>query len=227
MLIPKIIHQIWSGIDEPLPAHFEKLGNTWKQNHPEWQYEFWNNRRMNDFVQVHYPQYWKAYCEFPYNIQRWDAIRYLILYKTGGLYADFDYESLKPIEKIVEKKTCCFPLEPSFGKLSFNNALMLAIPEHPFMKTIIEHVFSEKNLSTPPLPRGDCVMQTTGPCMLRDLYLQLSPVEKESVFLIPARYVTPLNWHQVQMYRKGATGRYELFLKEAYAIHYFYGTWWE
>lgn len=26
--VPKIIHQIWSGIDEPLPEMFEKLGQT-------------------------------------------------------------------------------------------------------------------------------------------------------------------------------------------------------
>ena len=34
--------------------------------------------------------------KFPYDVMRWDVIRYMILYKIGGLYVDFDYEcSLK------------------------------------------------------------------------------------------------------------------------------------
>jgi hypothetical protein len=48
--IPKIIHQIWSGLDEPLPKYFKSLGETWKENHPNhpnWKYEFWDNNRMN------------------------------------------------------------------------------------------------------------------------------------------------------------------------------------
>ena len=34
--IPKIIHQIWSGVDEPLPEYFSVLGETWKKYHPDW-----------------------------------------------------------------------------------------------------------------------------------------------------------------------------------------------
>ena len=78
-MIPKIIHQIWSGIDGPLPAAAQLLGNTWKRDYPEWEYRVWDNQMMNDFVQEHYPQYWTVYQQFPYNIQRWDAIRYLPL----------------------------------------------------------------------------------------------------------------------------------------------------
>ena len=103
--IPKIIHQIWSGIDEPLPDIFKMLGDTWKHDYPEWEYRVWDNRMMNDFVQEHYPQYWTAYQQFPYNIQRWDAIRYLLLDKIGGMYVDFDYESLASIEPLIEGKT--------------------------------------------------------------------------------------------------------------------------
>lgn len=40
MEIPLIIHQIWSGIKEPLPQYFENLGKTWKYDYPDWKYEF-------------------------------------------------------------------------------------------------------------------------------------------------------------------------------------------
>ena len=36
--IPSIIHQIWSGVDGPLPEHFRVLGETWKRDYPNWEY---------------------------------------------------------------------------------------------------------------------------------------------------------------------------------------------
>ena len=50
-------------------------------------------RKTND---EYYPFYMDIYNKFPYDVMRWDVIRYMILYKIGGLYVDFDYEcSLK------------------------------------------------------------------------------------------------------------------------------------
>ena len=69
-VIPKIIHQLWSGIDEPLPKHFRQFGETWKTCHPDWEYQFWDNDRMNAFINQYYPDYWNIYQSFQYNIQR-------------------------------------------------------------------------------------------------------------------------------------------------------------
>ena len=79
--IPTIIHQIWSDSEMPLPEHFKVLCDTWKKDYPEWEYRLWNDQMMDQFVQEHYPQYWNIYSRFPYNVQRWDAMRYLILDK--------------------------------------------------------------------------------------------------------------------------------------------------
>lgn len=231
--IPKIIHQIWSGIDEPLPNIFQELGKTWKKNHPEWKYLLWDNTMMVDFVKKHYPQHWEMYNKFPYNIQRWDAIRYLILDKMGGMYVDFDYESLSPIDKLVEGKTCCFSLEPkshvkAFKRVVdnvFNNALMLNAPGHPFMGKIVEKVFSKETLLYE--ARKDiCVYSTTGPWMLIDLYSELTEEEKRQIYLIPARYVTPFDLSQAYRFRMGEmSDDLEKCLEEAYAVHYFFGNW--
>ena len=66
---------MWSDINDPLPDIFLEFSLTWKENHPDWKYEFWDNDRMNNFVVTHYPEYWDAYNRYPYNVQRWDAIR--------------------------------------------------------------------------------------------------------------------------------------------------------
>lgn len=250
--IPKIIHQIWSGVDEPLPNHFKELSETWKRDYPTWKYEFWDNERINSFIEKYYPEYKEIYDKFPYNVQRWDAIRYLILDKIGGMYVDFDYESIKPIDELLIGKSCCFALEPQAHcfmfrmRNMFNNALMFSIPEHFFMKKIINDVFSMKSLeydispkriviynsedqiiaNSINIPKNDCVMYTTGPWALINLYEKLEEEEKKEIYLIPARYVTPFDGYQVSLLKTGCKDNdLEDCLNEAYAVHYFFSGW--
>ncbi len=234
MKIPKIIHQIWSGIDEPLPEYFAALGETWKRDYPDWKYEFWDNKRMNDFIAEHYPQYVEKYESFPYNIQRWDAIRYLILDKMGGMYVDFDYESIEPMDELIRDKTCCFAMEPDKHRnlykrphdAVFNNAMMLSIPGHPFMGKIIDYVFGGKDIPKIPDDKIYRVLFTTGPGALMIVYDRLTPEEKESIYLIPAKYVTPFDSAQGRRFSQGEVSE-ELgnCLEEAYAVHFFFSDW--
>ena len=211
MRIPKVIHQIWSDIDRPLPEHFKTLGETWRKSYPDWEYIQWNNDMMNTFIKECYPEYWNIYNEFPYNVQRRDAIRYLILYQIGGMYVDFDYESLKPIDELIGDKICCFALEPDSHRLVFkkdveqvlNNALMLSSPRHPFMKKIIDNIFTEDTLREKWESKDLCVLNTTGPWKLIDLYYDLTDEEQHDIYLIPAKYVTPFDVPQTFRVRRG------------------------
>lgn len=232
--IPKIIHQIWSGTDEPLPVHFKELGETWKRDYPLWKYEFWDNDRMNQFIRDFYPQYWEVYNEFPYNIQRWDAIRYLILYKLGGMYVDFDYESIKPLDEILEEKTCCFASEPMehlsvFGRnMYINNALMASIPNHPFMNEIIHRVFMPGVRNEKYADKMEEVLKTTGPIVISDLLEQTE--YKKDVFILSANYVSPFSKMDARRFLSGSYDEnfeeyLEKKLEEAFAIHYFIGAW--
>jgi mannosyltransferase OCH1-like enzyme len=226
--IPRIIHQVWSGKYGLLPSQFAIWGETWKKHHPDHEYKLWDEQAMLDFVGLYYPQYMKHFLDFPYDIQRWDTIRYLILHELGGVYADFDYESLKPVDSLISGKTCCFSSEySSTVNPIFNNAFMACVPGHFFMKKIIEYVFSNSCLSFPKSPKGDCVMSTTGPWMLMKLYNQLTQEEKQNIWLAPARYVTPLNWKQAQIAQNNHPVEYQSLMKEAYAVHYFCSTWWD
>ena len=230
--IPKIIHQIWSGVDGPLPNIFKVLGETWKECHPKWKYEYWDNARMNQFIQNFYPQYRESYNKFTYNVQRWDTIRYMILDKMGGMYVDFDTECLEPMDDLLSGRTCCFSLEPPGHwkmhnrKFFFNNALMAAVPGHPFMKEIIKNVFNNfKQVQFIDFKtKGEQVLESTGPTMLVNLYEQYP--DKESVFLIPYQYVSPLTNREIVYLRQGKyLRRMEKKMEKAYCIHYFFNSW--
>lgn len=235
MKIPKIIHQIWSGIDEPLPQYFATLGETWRRDYPDWEYMLWDNEMMVDFIEKHYPQYMRKYESFPYNIQRWDAIRYLILDQMGGMYVDFDYESIEPMDKLICDKTCCFAGEPDSHRKTykmdateiFNNAMMLSKPRHPFMRLIVETVF-ENEISNIPDDKFFHVLMTTGPWRLIELYSQLTPEEKESIYLIPAKYVTPFTQTLARRFRLGdMSEELEECIQDAYAVHYYFSGWFD
>lgn len=49
--------------------------------------------KIDAFMAGH-AEYRDVYNSYPYAVQRWDMIRYLILYEYGGIYADLDYECI-------------------------------------------------------------------------------------------------------------------------------------
>lgn len=106
-MIPKIIHQIWEGRTEYLGDAYKLLGETWKEHHPDWKYEFWDESRIVDFIYDYYPEMIDIYFGYQYNVQRWHVIRYLILYKIGGLYVDFDYECLESFDRYILDGSKC------------------------------------------------------------------------------------------------------------------------
>lgn len=229
-MIPKIIHQVWEGRTEYLGETYQSLGETWKEFNPDWVYEFWDERRMDDFIYEHFPELIDIYYGYPYGIQRWHVIRYLILYKIGGLYADFDYECLEPFENYIpDGNKCYFAMEPeqhghSSGKTHcFNNALMVAPPNHPFFSHIITHLLSMSVSYT-----GDKeqeVQNTTGSFMLTELYEKYA--DKNRIDFFPAELVSPFSKNEVQDYIHGKADveMLEKKMQKAIAIHYFNHSW--
>ena len=240
-MIPKIIHQIWEGRSEPLSELYTEFGKTWQEQYPDWKYEFWDGDRMDAFVNNNYPHFADRYFSFQYGVQRWDASRYLILDKIGGMYVDFDYESIAPLDELVQDKTCCFAMEPELHSRiaqkdpMFNNALMLSVPGHPFMQKMIDAVFSENRLQavidatagySDRKQKEHIVLHSTGPWMMMELYEQLPEEEKNGIYLIPAKYVSPFNTEQVALLLQNVeTDELNDCLAEAYAVHYYLSLW--
>jgi mannosyltransferase OCH1-like enzyme len=229
-MIPKIIHQVWEETTDPLPDFFSQLSETWKEHHPDWQYEFWDRIRMEDFVKQHFTDFSETYFNYRYSVQRWDAIRYLILYKIGGMYVDFDYECLEPFDRyLTGKDICYFSVEPdlhsrNFAKdLYFNNALMITPPGHQFFEHVISH------LQTTTFGYTDSkyldVLASTGPLMLTGMYEDFE--DKTAVDFFSSELVSPWSKADVLDFINGTADKEILGqkLEKADAIHYFWGSW--
>jgi mannosyltransferase OCH1-like enzyme len=228
MKIPRIIHQIYEDPAGP-PDDLLSIAETWKEKMPDWEYRFWGKKEMEDFMENEFPDFLPTYRGYLFNVQRWDAIRYLILYKIGGLYVDLDYECIRPLDVLMSDSTCCMGMEPTVNskfhnrKLIVGNALMASVSGHPYMKAIIEDM---KSNSSAYLDRTDSgqVMETTGPFMTTRVYEELK--KKKTVTLLPADWVAPLSIKEVWSLRTGHARENVLKkVEKAFALHYFFGSW--
>lgn len=233
--IPKIIHQIWGG-NKPLPSYFEELSNSWKKLHPEWEYKLWNDYDIDCLVVKKYPQYYDQFESFTYNMQRWDTVRYMILYTYGGIYADFDTECLKPIDELIENKECFFSLEP-FESAHINNkdiqlstAIMGSIKGCDFMNKVLFDIFDNfKKLEfTDVHQKVMDVVSSTGPLMLTNVFEKYS--NKDLISIIPHSHLAFFHHHETMRYISNHLSDDEVEvlekkLKDAYAVHYYFYDW--
>lgn len=88
--IPRIIHQTWKTQDVPL--HWNQTVATVRQyNADTFEYRLWTDDDMHKFVREKEPYFYEhTFLTYPFNIQRIDAFRYVILYHLGGIYIDMD-----------------------------------------------------------------------------------------------------------------------------------------
>ena len=206
MLIPKIIHQVWEGKDGPPPNFLLDVSQTWKEQHPDWMYIFWDGEKINSFMSAH-PEYMKVYEAYRYAVQRWDMIRYLILYEYGGVYADLDYECIEPLDGLLENESCCLASDPEEHARIFNkshivtNAFMAVEAKHPLFKVILEHLLSDDPAQYDMNDKFNYVLETTGPYMLTRVYDNYD--FKEKVRLLPASVISPLTKNEVALCIKG------------------------
>ncbi len=129
--IPKIIHQIWLGSE--LPEKYKKFQESWRVQHPDWEYKLWTERDIQAFGLTN-KKLFDAACNYG---EKSDIARYEILYRMGGLYVDTDFECLRPFD--VFHHTCNFYAGLTYGKeVTLFNGLIGCSPGHPILKACIE-----------------------------------------------------------------------------------------
>ena len=175
----KIIHQIWFGIipnkREAAKQYkkLEKYRNTWLLKNPDWIYKCWDAKECLNVVKTFYPEHLDMYKSYKYEIQRCDAVRYFILHRYGGLYADMDYCCVKPWSDVINeyKGDIYFVETPNKinEQLHVSNSLMYSKKDNLFWKSIFIELEKYKNL---PIYYGRhlTIMYSTGPCIINRVF---------------------------------------------------------
>lgn len=160
--IPKIIHQIWINENNmAFPEEWKKSEGEWKKHHPDFQYILWNKDTAINFVKEYFPQYFLTYTNLPYTIQRCDMLRYMFLYKYGGIYCDLDNYPKENLEKYFDTDYNFYVVEHNcefFTSLDIN--LIVAKKELSICLDILKDI--EKGSKKNYLTKFEAVDNTNG-----------------------------------------------------------------
>jgi len=189
----KNIIQTWKTKD--IPEHYQKLVDNVKSNNTHWNYMFFDDNDIENFVKTKMPKYYNVYTHLPQKIQKIDFFRYLAIYYYGGVYLDLDIQLTKPLDDLYydSPNICKFPIEiqnatdhllvsQNFPKLIGNYAFY-SPPKHPFILKIIENIecqrISTENIRIAQEENSDAPSQvhvycTTGPVLVTQTYIDNS-----------------------------------------------------
>jgi mannosyltransferase OCH1-like enzyme len=224
-----IIHQVWFGtIPTRLQARMayqqpilKSCRNSWDLLNPQWCHVIWTRAHVVQLIQSHYAEYESMFFGFPYEIQRCDFIRYCILHRYGGVYADMDYKCCKPLEEMYRRwtKHDIYLVESpnSPGNAAFvSNSLMIArVRDHPFWKILLVQIHDALQQRYVLFSRHFEIMYTTGPGILTHVF----NIYRFRYRLqgLPSDLFHPLSLHKKTLSKEER--------ERAYAIHYGFGSW--
>ena len=159
--IPRIIHQTWK--DEHLPPRWQAIRDECAAMHPDYQYMLWTDDSSRKFIAQHYQWFLHVFDNYPYPIQRADAIRYFVLHHYGGIYMDLDIGCLRRFDPLLRFEV----ILPKTIPVGVSNDVMLSAKAHPFMDQLIHNLvtFNHQYLTNYPT-----VMFSTGPMFVSASY---------------------------------------------------------
>jgi mannosyltransferase OCH1-like enzyme len=213
MTIPMLIHQTAKTAD--LPAECKSYQQQLLALHPGWKYHLWTDEDNLNFVKREFPDFSGTFTALPKAIMRADVIRYLLMYRLGGLYLDTDYEMLKPFDLLHHEAV--LPWEssrkPVPGGDLLCNCIFASAPGHPIFKMMIDDL-----KANPPLSDKADVIEATGPKFVTRI-VRMAAGQNFPVYLAPKELFSPLTPRNHREYRE--------ILRQgvAYGIHHCYGSW--
>ncbi len=210
--IPKRIIQTGRYRMQPLKTRV--MTSTVQRLHPDFEYDFYDDQRVELFIDEYFPQYRSLFHDYPFPIQRYDLFRYLVVFQFGGFYFDLDVLLAESVHALLEQK-CIFPFEGltlsdylandlrmkwEIGNYGFGSA-----PGHPFLKAVIDNCVKAASnrqwagammRGTPAFARDQYwILNTTGPGLLSRTLAERPDLTDDVTVLIPESIYDTSTWN--------------------------------
>jgi mannosyltransferase OCH1-like enzyme len=212
---PKIFSQTWKTYN--LPEKFMEYRQKWIDMLPDYTFEFYDDNDLRNLVKNIVPQYLQAYDMFSQNIERVDFARYVMMYATGGVYADLDTYPLKSIDKWISMNKIVLGTEPhehSFDLYNREtvlcNAFMISPPGQKLWLDFMDYII--ENYEPYFLP-----VETSGPMALTRFYEKYPEKFKDVVITEPCVFYPLTGAGKVT---EGCNME-----KDSYVVHVWSSTW--
>lgn len=133
--VPRIIHQTWRD-HHTMPTSWQQASNSCRHLHRDYEYRFWSDDDARRLIARTYPQLLSTFDAYPYDIQRADVIRLVVLYTFGGIYLDLDIICLQSLDHLRR-----FPFVlPRTRPVGLSNDFIIAHPKHPFLLQVLDNL---------------------------------------------------------------------------------------
>ena len=176
--IPKIIHQTWK--NHNIPERLKLMQKTVIEKHPDYEYMFWTDADIEQFIKKEYPKVWDFYNSFTYIIQKIDFARLLFLYHFGGVYLDLDSYCYKNMDEILKfpVSLCKVKKHPDFSdsySVILNNAFIAAEKQNLFIRNVLQNIINYEHVEDyskyyTGYVEYAIILKSTGPLMITDSY---------------------------------------------------------
>jgi len=170
--IPKIIIQTWK--DNIIPDKWKEGQNSIINLNPDFKYILLTDIDNRNIVKKYFPYFLDTFDNFKYNIQRADAIRYIVLYLFGGIYLDLDYVELKPFRYLIDELNKFHNKKKIYFVKSVNtpwcitNSFIMSEPRQEFWLFVIREMMKPNYFKF--FGKHFHVFTSTGPFMLNKMY---------------------------------------------------------
>jgi inositol phosphorylceramide mannosyltransferase catalytic subunit len=209
--IPKRIIQTGKTANHPLRT--KAMVANLQLLHPDYEYLFFDNPAVEQFVDREFPQYRRVFDSFQFPIQKYDFFRYLAVYRHGGFYFDLDVLLATDLSELLEHG-CLFPFErltiSDYLRTRFDmdweigNYAFGAAPGHPFLEAVIANCVRAQTDSDwlkpmmrklPFLSKRDfLVLCSTGPGLVSRTLAENPDLAKTVKVLFPEDVCDPSTW---------------------------------
>ena len=225
--IPKIIHQTFYTRD--LPDKLQANVDLIRHLNPEWEYRFYDDDDIAEFIQTHYPdKVWRYFERINpcYGAARADLFRYLLMYKIGGVYLDIKSVATRPIQLKKDDRLLLSNWTRVSGEFDWGGHYelrhieageyqqwhIICAPGHPCIKAVIENVLANIDTYDPSLhgtgKKG--VLRVTGPVAYTLAIHRIQSEHPHRVVDIRSELGFEYNVYQNQSHEKEFKSHYSL-----------------
>jgi mannosyltransferase OCH1-like enzyme len=216
--IPKKIHQVWIG--GHVPDNTKRLRDSWLKHNPDWEYKLWGDEDAENFGMINK----SVFDKLTNKGARSDVFRYEIVCREGGVYADTDFECIKPFDDFLHLSF--FGGDGYHESPNTFNGLFGSVPDHPILHAMINYIYrltvkAEYGLAE--------ILGVTGADKLTEILLKYLSENDDEVVIFPKNFFYPFPPELRFGVRNDTVSDQNLvhsYIKpRTHSIHYWYTSW--
>lgn len=135
-LVPPVLHHISLGSGAATHSKWAAVRHSCLDMHPGWDAFLWTDETANELVANDFPELYEMWTTYRYPIQKIDALRYMALYKYGGVILDMDLQCKRGLGPLRRFEF----VAPAAHPTGFSIGFMMASKGNEYVGKLVENL---------------------------------------------------------------------------------------